>query len=1352
MSTERDKKIDELIDKYSNTETINVDRPRTAPPPVPVDPEIEEEEQINPVPYANRDDIRSENFDALSNGLVEGEELQENPDLENPELLDSDKEYNRASLLSIEPTTRDAAETARQAAEYVAAVPISGIDFGMDVVGNIPGLGGLDDAYDEATKFQDPVAQKVREVSSVILPTVAGVGLAGRAINALKIPTVAKALSNIGAAAAIDVGVTVSSDTTEDGDTLARELDDLTGGTLNIPDQLITLDDDSPEVRQRKLMYEAAGFSIVGDLIGYGILAAKHLKGHVVPSFMDWFKAGDELADAYKNTQIDFGPGLREIDEHPLESYVKDQQSLRGWQVDESAIKQLELDLNNPTPAFKPEITPKLASEADIAVPTVPRASVVRNAADVAAIQDGIATGVPAPVVTEPTMRALANGDTDARALVEDVAADYASSGEWSSVVNGIRQSSKQRETAAKKIWQGAMELSISDLKEFFAADPSRLVIGGKAFDYPSEDAATAALAGIQNLTNTYLGKDPTLASARLMDTSARELQTIADAAVKMPNNVSETRIQTMILDRMQLLMSEYALNKYVAGFSLQNKKRIQDAVRASTAPGGDDSLIREVLDELNDARALKAAQSLEFRNNLEKLWKSDREMVQPFIDAFAMSDGNINTIAKMMKWANGQVSARGMVISPKDASGQRRMNLFTKGLWAVRYNNILSGLSALRAGIGNTASLLTKSTTAIMGHGLEGVLNGGDFRDLKRSLYVYGSWYETNRRATMHAWNAWKRSSADPQAFIDMMRKDRYVQRDQATFKLLDDIAEKKWKTENPYKYKMWGWTKANHEIANTPWMRWGTNAMIGADQYANVSLATHKARMLAYEEVFEATGGKVNKSLLRAAEEKHYNKMFDKNGLIRDNQIKTSGSEIALNEDNELAGYLNRGLEAVPAIKPLFMFPTHGLNAVKYASTFTIGGAIPGASRMGKTLWAGTDQLKINEALRLHGVKPDDPDAMLIFKNLQAEYKGRLALGHSILGLGFAYALAGNIRGNGPVNANERKLMRDNYNWKPKHIKIGNKWVSFAGIEPFDTILTLVGDISYYASDMGSNMTQHFMQKASWTIAASLTNKTFASGLEPLVKLFSGDETAMARLAANEFRSYIPMSGALGVFANAVSSSQKDIYKDMVGYVTNRLPLVNTFLPERIDPWTGKPVNDIDNPWLRALNAMNPVPISEGNEPWRQWLLNSGWDGMRLLRRDSSGKYEYSPAERTKLYKIIGNMGMWKEVENDFMKNPYYNKALDDLKKQRAKYMFTFDYNDIRSQDLGVYRDLNKMLRKYQKEAEQMLFQDNPTIEAKIEVVQQIKHLMGQNKVEEADKLRQAYKIQEKQYKFDE
>ena len=49
------------------------------------------------------------------------------------------------------------------------------------------------------------------------------------------------------------------------------------------------------------------------------------------------------------------------------------------------------------------------------------------------------------------------------------------------------------------------------------------------------------------------------------------------------------------------------------------------------------------------------------------------------------------------------------------------------------------------------------------------------------------------------------------------------------------------------------------------------------------------------------------------------------------------------------------------------------------------------------------------------------------------------------------------------------------------------------------------------------------------------------------------------------------IPMSGALGATANAVSIAQKDIYNDWRTYLMNRLPGVNTLLPEQIDPWTG-------------------------------------------------------------------------------------------------------------------------------------------------------------------------------------
>ena len=42
-------------------------------------------------------------------------------------------------------------------------------------------------------------------------------------------------------------------------------------------------------------------------------------------------------------------------------------------------------------------------------------------------------------------------------------------------------------------------------------------------------------------------------------------------------------------------------------------------------------------------------------------------------------------------------------------------------------------------------------------------------------------------------------------------------------------------------------------------------------------------------------------------------------------------------------------------------------------------------------------------------------------------------------------------------------------------------------------------------------------------------------------------------------------------------------------------------------------------------------------GVEPWRQWLLTTGWDGLSRLKRDSTGSYDYQPEEREKIYKYI-------------------------------------------------------------------------------------------------------------------
>jgi len=1289
---------------------------------------------MNPEPNSITDDFLSEYQDPLLTPDQEREKQKQEaaktqpPVTEEPATKPKEVEEESSALNNV--------------AEAVAAIPISGIDFGMDVVGMVPGLGGLDDAYDEYTKFKNPYIQKFREVSSIILPSMFGTGLVLNGVTKLgKISTITKALASLGGVAAVDAGVTYVSDTSEEGDNLLRGLDDLTGGSLNIPNNWMTLDSDSPEVRRQKMTYEAVGLSILGDLLGYGINLGKVLKGGKMPQFMDWFKPTDDAAKTYKASKVVEAPDVR-VGEAPVESHVRNQTIRRDIQVDELGVRQLEIEYDNPGLAkgYNEYVTSKNAPAASKAVFTTEPAAPVRNAVEVSARKQGITDGPAANVLSEPEYKFIAKTGS-ARKFLDRKVREIQSAGKFQWLINNFRGSSRNLDDDALDFYAVALGAEdMKDLKEAFLSRRATMPLSnqpGDVIEYATEQQTRGAFQALRDLTNIYLGKPIAAQSGRALDSAANEITLLASGAVKFSEVADFKHVQEMILDRMQFLLQEVGLNKYISGWQLQNKKLAKKLDKM--APTDDaNELVNKLRAEFDEATVKNIAKSKETTKTVAQLMDSDRELAQTFIDAFAMSRGDITTIDGMMKWANSQGSLRSLIVSPKGG-----MSMLAQGLWAVRYNNVLSGLSALRAGLGNTTNLLLKSHTAVLGHGLEGLATG-DFKNLHRARYAYASMAETNRRALKEAWAAWKRVNDDPTAFMDLMRKDRNVIRDDQQWNLMQRIADTVWKPNGDTgKLTTWRFMKLNRNASQLSFMRWGTNAMIAADQYANVSLATHKSRMMAYDEVFQQIGHMPNgnKELLAAAEKKHYANMFDKNGLIKDAAVKHSAGELALNLDAPVSDFISNATNQFPVLKSLFMFPRTGINAVRLGVSYLPIAAIPGTGKIADTLLAKTDD-EIAAALGKHGIKGNDPDRMLIFENLKAEYKGRMAMGGMITAAAFAYAMGGNIHGNGPVNAGERKKLRDNGFFFPKTIKIGNKRISYAGVEPFDTLLSLVGDATYYASDIGSSVFEDIQTKIAWTLTASFTDKTFLSGIEPFIKLTTGDETAMKRFLANETRAYIPMSGAAGVLANAVSSSQKDIYNDMVGYIKNRLPGFNTQLPERIDIWTGKPINDISNPFMRILNAGNPVPISDGGEPWRQWLFRTGWDGMRLLRKDSTGKYEYTPAEREQLYRIMGSMGLDKEIQK-LMKSEKLNAELDRMRQYRAQNA-NYSYMDLRTEDLDTHRILNKIIRRAQKKAELIMQSKNPTMAEKIDAVSMIQRLMKRGKLEEAKKHADFYQIQ--------
>ena len=240
--------------------------------------------------------------------------------------------------------------------------------------------------------------------------------------------------------------------------------------------------------------------------------------------------------------------------------------------------------------------------------------------------------------------------------------------------------------------------------------------------------------------------------------------------------------------------------------------------------------------------------------------------------------------------------------------------------------------------------------------------------------------------------------------------------------------------------------------------------------------------------------------------------------------------------------------------------------------------------------------------------------------------------------------------------------------------------------------------------------------------------------TGLEPLTAMINQDISWLNRHLANTTRVFLPMSGAAGVISKAIDSTQKDIHNNFIHYLQNRTPFLSMGLPKQVDIYTGEYLNDIDNPVLRIINALSPIQVSGTDEPWRQELRDSGYDGLTILKRHSSGDYEYEPDEREYINKLVGNQQIYKKIEK-ILKRPGYQEQLQKLKAHRASGDdLNYSRVEINGQRLPIFREIDKIVREAQLIAEQQMVQERPDIWATVHDQQLIDRLMDAGRVDEA------------------
>ena len=146
--------------------------------------------------------------------------------------------------------------------------------------------------------------------------------------------------------------------------------------------------------------------------------------------------------------------------------------------------------------------------------------------------------------------------------------------------------------------------------------------------------------------------------------------------------------------------MNEYALNKYVAGWALRNKNWFNEI------PAGKfEEIVSRIIDEFTSAQNSIHAKNKKFLQTLKGLRQTLPEALEPMIDVFRATDGDVNDLAKLYKWAEQQVTPWGALKSPNP----KEMNLFAKGLWANHMNFMLSGKAPINATIGNAYNIIGK-------------------------------------------------------------------------------------------------------------------------------------------------------------------------------------------------------------------------------------------------------------------------------------------------------------------------------------------------------------------------------------------------------------------------------------------------------------------------------------------------------------------------------------------------------------------------------------------------------------------------------------------------------------------
>lgn len=1164
------------------------------------------------------------------------------------------------------------------------------IDFGTDVLNVIPGVN-----IPKANDFENEVAQSVREISSVVVPTMvfggamraAGVTANTRVGWSLGQNKFVQWIGSRGVEAVAGLGVgAVSSEYTEDN--LAGTLKKRFPKTYDfIPDSMATLDADSEDTKRQKNIYEDLGMGFVVDL---ALGATKFITA-----------AERTISGLRKSNQL--------VGETPeARAWLKENQPPKGLDdetaediVTRAAIKQEEAldEVGMYNYSRNPDLTQPLKGVHDmydyteLGVRTVDDFGVVGASIDSARIARNLDTvhGRLGNVISEPALKYSVSTPGAGQDVVLGLADQLHKAGP-------IGMEGRNWKVTFDDVMDANEDLAIQLFDPRMTKEDVRKVLepyivrGEDGTERLVEDGFAMASKALRSFGEELTGMDVARAQSILAGSLSGRVSDLSEGARLMSGTSAVREAQDKIVDMLQYVSQLSASAKYYKNRKMGLIQQVTNGFRN--------------IEGYNEATALGAGEvaqrifkdSERFATSMRQIAANQPQLMDQFLLAYELTDGNIDTIIKMNRWISEMTVDLGKGIINLNPEVQ---NKILAGVWSNIYNNILGIGSAVKALAGNFGGIIAQPTAHFAG-----ALMSADLKGIQRGWVAYSSIGETLQRAMPYAGDVFMRASRNPQSVSSGTRIDLLLQSEREMDFLKKAAATQAAEGNNGLQYIV-NQIELLNDFAKDPALRFGPNAMTAMDGFNGVFNASAEARFRAMDELI-ASGKPVTKENVKPIADKYYSQMFNSDGLLQDDAVKYATSEMALNIDTRMARGLDDLTRLIPAAKPFMMFNATSVNSIDIMGKY--GPWAPWQRDVNELAYVRLDDLlgdenRVNQLLKTRGFDIENMDVIAKqerLADLKYMARGRKAIG-AVAMLGTLNLIMNDrITGDGFYDKELQMARVKNSNWKPRSIKgPDGKYYSYAQLGPIADWLALVANIGDNFDSLGEAKMENLSQKMAFILSAAITNRTTLSTIKPLMDMTSGNGAAINRWAAGFVNGLGPMAALRGDFSRILSEGLLEVESDFVSQLNNRNRFVGALFDTKqayvYSPVTGKKPNGYGM-MQRLYNAYSPIQVHPAQTPEEKFLqdvefdINTTFrtkDGVRLL-----------PKERSELFRLMGERGYFQDAIKEIMRDAGDWDSIQKLRELRSQ--------GFKSDEVGLkqWHDIHTRLSEARRQAEDIAY----------------------------------------------